>query len=188
MSTSSRLWLPDHGPAGLIVVARPRPLALVMGGRIVEAEERPSTRETSPAPRESRTASGLIILSRSTRTAPTRIVGHPDLATHARYRRGDTLYVSIAEAVHREAKGESVELHFEPDDADREALEGVAERARRQWDNDALPDAWMRPRKRNAAEAGNFEPHGSHLQYLEEAIRNRRGRSTRSDLRELPPT
>ncbi|MFM7321812.1 MAG: hypothetical protein ACKO5K_09850, partial [Armatimonadota bacterium] len=143
MSQSSRLWLPDHGPAGLIVVARARPLALVVGGRIVDTAP-PAQPEPAPqALRESRTTSGLILLTRSPRNEPARVVGHPDLATHARFRRGDTLYVSIAEAVHRESRGEVVEIHFEPYDVDREALAGVAARARRQWEGDQLPDGWM---------------------------------------------
>jgi len=60
----------------LIVVARQRPLLLVVGGQVVENAPNPQTPATPL--RETRSAGGLIILSRSTEKP--RIVGHPDLA------------------------------------------------------------------------------------------------------------
>ncbi len=84
-------------------------------------------------------------MSNSRRREPTRIVGHPDLASGASVQRGDTLYVSIAEAVYRESRGESVELHFTPTDDDSEALSDLRLRARNRWENDRLPDGWTRP-------------------------------------------
>jgi len=189
MNQSGRLWLPDHGPSGLIVVARARPLALVVGGRIVEAVSEPlqDPARTPAALHESRSAGGLVILSRSSRREPTRIVGHPDLATHARFRRGDTLYISVAEAVHRERLGEDVEIHFEPDEDDREALASVALKARRQWEGDQLPDGWMRPRHAPPTTKFPANEREESLQGLADAIRERRNASRGSDVRE-PPT
>ena len=76
---------------------------------------------------------------------PAHIVGHPDLASGASVQRGDTLYVSIAEAVYRESRGEEVELHFFPTPEDEEALGDLRIRARNRWENDRLPDGWTRP-------------------------------------------
>jgi hypothetical protein len=59
--------------------------------------------------------------------------------------RGDVLYVSIAEAVYRESRGETIELHFESTEEDNEALRELRVRARNRWENDRLPDGWTRP-------------------------------------------
>lgn len=144
----SLLWTPDRGESGLIVIARTRPIALVVGGRIVERSEvvsdPPAASGRGPW-RESATAGGLIIVSSSRKREPSRIVGHPDLASGASAQRGDTLYVSISEAVFRETRGENVELHFEPTPEDAEALSDLKTRARNRWENDRLPDGWTRP-------------------------------------------
>jgi DNA-directed RNA polymerase specialized sigma24 family protein len=87
----------------------------------------------------------LIIVSSSRRREPTRIIGHPDLASGASVQRGETLYVSIAEAVYRESRNEPVELHFTPTPEDAEALSDLRSRARNRWENDRLPDGWTRP-------------------------------------------
>lgn len=84
-------------------------------------------------------------MSSSRRREPTRVIGHPDLASGASVQRGDTLYVSIAEAVYRESRGEVVELHFAPTEDDAEALKDLRVRARSRWENDRLPDGWTRP-------------------------------------------
>jgi hypothetical protein len=72
-------------------------------------------------------------------------VGHPDLASGASVQRGDTLYVSVAEAIYRESRGEEVELHLTPTDEDGEALADLRARARHRWESDRLPDGWTRP-------------------------------------------
>ncbi len=150
-----QLWTPDQGASGLIVVARQRPLLLVVGGQVVENAPNPQTPATPL--RETRSAGGLIILSRSTEKP--RIVGHPDLATQTRYRRGETLYVSISEALWLESQGEDVELHFQPEPEDQDALAEVKQKVRRRWENDHLPDGWSRrtdhPASQNRLSHGN---------------------------------
>ena len=143
----NRLWTPDHGPSGLIVVAKARPLILVMGGQLIE--NTPAPIETARPLRETRSPGGLIILRKGSDEPRTRVVGHPDLAINTRYRRGQTLYVSVSEAVWRESQGEDVEIHFEPDDDDRSALSDIQDKVRRRWDNDRLPDGWTGPASRN---------------------------------------
>jgi len=91
------------------------------------------------------TLGGLVIVSNSRQKEPTRIVGHPDLASGASVQRGDTLYVSVAEAIYRESRGEEVELHLTPTDEDGEALSDLRARARHRWESDRLPDGWTRP-------------------------------------------
>ena len=59
--------------------------------------------------------------------------------------RGDTLYVSVAEAIYRESRGEEVEVHLAPTPEDGEALSDLRARARHRWENDRLPDGWTRP-------------------------------------------
>lgn len=150
MSDRSLIWTPSQGSAGLILIARPRPLALVVAGRIIESGgssglESPTSHERSTDRRLQRTPGGLIIVSSARRREPTRIVGHPDLASGASVQRGDTLYVSIAEAVYKESRGERVELHFTPTEEDNEALKDLRVRARNRWENDRLPDGWTRP-------------------------------------------
>lgn len=88
---------------------------------------------------------GLVIVSSSRQKEPTRIVGHPDLASGASVQRGNTLYVSVTEAVYRESRGEDVEIRLTPTDEDREALADLRTRARQRWENDRLPDGWTRP-------------------------------------------
>lgn len=84
-------------------------------------------------------------MSSSRKREPARTIGHPDLASGASVQRGDVLYVSIAEAVYKESRGETVELHFESTDEDNEALRELRVRARNRWENDRLPDGWTRP-------------------------------------------
>lgn len=169
---SSRLWTPDQGAAGLLVVARLRPLAAVVGGRIIEVGA--SGRAAPQGGGRSVTPGGLFIVSSSRKKEPTRIVGHPDLASGASVQRGDTLYVSIAEAVYRESRGDQVELHFTPTDEDAEALQDLRARARSRWENDRLPDGWTRPLPPpptpKTEGAGSLPPD---LQALAEEIRDR---------------
>jgi hypothetical protein len=91
------------------------------------------------------TLSGLIIPTNSRQKEPTLVIGHPDLASGASVQRGDTLYVSVAEAIFRESRGEAVDIHLTPTDADTDALSDLRVRARHRWDNDRLPDGWTRP-------------------------------------------
>lgn len=84
-------------------------------------------------------------MSSSRKREPARTIGHPDLASGASVQRGDVLYVSIAEAVYRESRGETVELHFESTEEDNDALRELRVRARNRWENDRLPDGWTRP-------------------------------------------
>jgi hypothetical protein len=89
--------------------------------------------------------SGLVIVNGTRQKEPTRIIGHPDLASGASVQRGDTLYVSVAEAVYRESRGENVEIHLHPTEEDEVALADLRARARHRWENDRLPDGWTRP-------------------------------------------
>ncbi len=84
-------------------------------------------------------------MSSSRKREHARTIGHPDLASGASVQRGDVLYVSIAEAVYRESRGETVELHFDSTPEDNEALRELRVRARNRWENDRLPDGWTRP-------------------------------------------
>lgn len=89
---------------------------------------------------------GLVIMNSTRQKEPTKVVGHPDLASGASVQRGDTLYVSVAEAVYRESRGEeNVEVHLTPTEEDAEALSDLRARARHRWENDRLPDGWTRP-------------------------------------------
>ena len=91
------------------------------------------------------TLSGLVLPSNARQKEPTCVIGHPDLASGASVQRGDALYVSVAEAIYRESRGEEVEIHLSPTDADAEALADLRSRARHRWENDRLPDGWTRP-------------------------------------------
>lgn len=84
-------------------------------------------------------------MSGSRHKEPTRVIGHPDLASGASVQRGDTLYVSVAEAIYRESRGEYVEVHLTPTAEDNTALSDLRTRARHRWENDRLPDGWTRP-------------------------------------------
>jgi hypothetical protein len=137
-----RLWTPDCGPSGLLLICRPTPLSAVLGGRIVEVNMATRSLFTS---RRASIEGGLILMSTTRKKEPTRVVGHPELASGASVQRGDTLYVSIAEAVYRESRGEEIELHFVPTADDEEALRDLRVRARNRWENDRLPDGWTRP-------------------------------------------
>lgn len=151
-SRSSLLWTPSRGSSGLIIVPPTRPLAAVIGGRIIEVpsanafSEAVATVASAIAGRLSRVMlGGLVIVSNSRQKEPTRIIGHPDLASGASVQRGDTLYVSVAEAIYRESRGEEVEIHLTPTPEDAEALSDLRTRARQRWENDRLPDGWTRP-------------------------------------------
>ena len=148
------LWTPGGGAAsGLLVVARTKPLAVVLGGRIIErgGQNRHTNGEyTGQAAQGDRggwqvTLGGLVIMSNMRQKEATRVVGHPDLASGASVQRGDILYVSVAEAVYRETRGEEVEVRLCPTDEDNEALSDLRLRARHRWDSDRLPDGWTRP-------------------------------------------
>jgi hypothetical protein len=150
---SPRLWTPAEGSSGLVTAVCREPLLAVVGGRVWE------TRNTShrdgitragvePVRRgEGRpvTLGGLVIMSGARQKEPTRVIGHPDLASGASVQRGDTLYVSVAEAIYRESRGEYVEIHLTPTAEDNAALADLRARARHRWENDRLPDGWTRP-------------------------------------------
>jgi len=146
---SSLLWTPDQGASGMLVIARHKPLLAVIGGRLVATH----TDDIEPnngsndfrGRRQTVTLGGLVIVSNSRQKEPTRVIGHPDLASGASVQRGETLYVSVAEAIYRESRGEDVELHLAPTDEDKEALSDLRARARHRWDSDRLPDGWTRP-------------------------------------------
>lgn len=138
-----RLWTPNQGPSGLIIIPPQRRLSVVLGGRIITTGT-PVRDLHAPEPVR-RTPGGLIIVSSSRKREPNRIIGHPDLASGASVQRGETLYVSIAEAVYRESRGELVEVHFQSTEEDNEALRELRVRARSRWENDRLPDGWTRP-------------------------------------------
>lgn len=91
------------------------------------------------------TLGGLIIISTANRTEPARVIGHPDLATGASVRQGDTLYVSVSEAVYRQSQGEAVDIHLTSRPEDDSALAAFRARARKRWEDDRLPDGWTRP-------------------------------------------
>ena len=88
---------------------------------------------------------GLQIVGTTRQKEPARVIGHPDLASGASVQRGDTLYVSVAEAIYRETRGEAIEIHLTPTPEDNEALSDLRQRARHRWDSDRLPDGWTRP-------------------------------------------
>ncbi len=138
-----RLWTPEHGASGLLVIARPRPLAVVVGGRVLTraADEE----EPFRGRRRTVTLQGLVIINSTRQSEPTRIIGHPDLASGTSVRHRDMLYISIGEAVYRQSQGEEVEIHLTPNPDDEEALGAVRARARRRWEGDHLPDGWTRP-------------------------------------------
>ena len=149
-TTPGLLWTPAQGVSGLIVVARPRPLAAVIGGRIVQVVSQEASLEseelhTNRGRIQQVTLGGLVIISNSRQKEPTRVVGHPDLASGASVQRGEILYVSVAEAIYRETRGEDVEVHLTPTPEDAEALSDLRTRARNRWENDRLPDGWTRP-------------------------------------------
>lgn len=91
------------------------------------------------------TLGGSVIVGNSRQKEPTCVVGHPDLASGASVQRGETLYVSVAEAVYRESRGEEVSIHLRPTEEDCEALSDLRIRARHRWESDRLPDGWTRP-------------------------------------------
>lgn len=91
------------------------------------------------------TLGGLVVISAARRSEPTQVIGHSDLASGASVQHGDTLYVSVAEAIYRQSRGEDVDIHLTSTPADEEALSGFRARARRRWESDRLPDGWTRP-------------------------------------------
>jgi hypothetical protein len=121
---------------------------------------------------------GLTIVSNSRQKEPTRVIGHPDLASGASVQRGETLYVSVAEAIYRESRGEDVEVHLIPTPEDNEALADLRTRARQRWENDRLPDGWTRPlpppiepREPTPSKERSLEPLPEELRALAERIR-----------------
>ncbi|MDX1934694.1 MAG: hypothetical protein SFU56_19025 [Capsulimonadales bacterium] len=180
---SERLWTPDRGNSGLLVLPAPRPLLAVVGTRVLtvapgapdgvtailngirrtggwigpltEAGSEPEWHSRPGRGRENVpgntgrfrqvTLPGLVIVSNARQKEPTRIVGHPDLASGASVQRGNTLYVSVTEAIYRESRGEPVDIRLHPTEDDREALADLRARARHRWENDRLPDGWTRP-------------------------------------------
>jgi len=150
------IWTPDQGSAGILVTAQQAPLLAVMGGQVFAAQRTVSDggdgiTPTGLRPGRSRgegrpvTLGGLVIMSGARQKEPTRVIGHPDLASGASVQRGDTLYVSVAEAIYRESRGEYVEVHLTPTAEDNAALADLRSRARHRWENDRLPDGWTRP-------------------------------------------
>lgn len=145
-----RLWTPDAGQTGIVLIARQEPLLAVVGGRLAQVTRDDGITNTgfeSVHGGEGRpvTLGGLVIMSGSRHKEPTQVIGHPDLASGASVQRGDTLYVSVAEAIYRESRGEMVEVHLTPTAEDNAALSDLRARARHRWENDRLPDGWTRP-------------------------------------------
>jgi hypothetical protein len=79
------------------------------------------------------------------RREPKYIIGHPELAAGAHFYHGETLYLSIAEAIYREKQGEVVTIVFEPTQEQIHVLDDLRAQAHRRWANDRLPDGWTRP-------------------------------------------
>lgn len=145
-----RLWTPEVGRTGIVLVAHQEPLLAVIGGRVAQVTRNDEITITGYEPvhgGEGRpvTLGGLVIMSGSRHKEPTQVIGHPDLASGASVQRGDTLYVSVAEAIYRESRGELVEVHLTPTAEDNAALSDLRARARHRWENDRLPDGWTRP-------------------------------------------
>lgn len=150
VAETPRPWTPGVGPTGILLVARQEPLLAVIGGRVTQMSRRDEITNTgyvSVQGGEGRpvTLGGLVIMSGSRHKEPTQVIGHPDLASGASVQRGDTLYVSVAEAIYRESRGEPVEVHLTPTAEDNAALSDLRARARHRWENDRLPDGWTRP-------------------------------------------
>jgi hypothetical protein len=134
------------------------------------------------------TLGGLIVISASRRSEPARVIGHPDLASGTSVRQGDSLYVSVAEAIYRQGQGEEVEIHLTPDPEDKEALAGFRARARRRWESDRLPDGWTRPLpppspKEEAPRGKDDEDLPEELRALAEQIRAKAATRRRDDRR-----
>ncbi len=146
---SLNIWTPDHGGSGLIIIPKPTPILLVSGGRIHSWT--PSTAQSREVQVPGNNVdiqqrrSGIFVV-RNRPAKPRRIIGHPDLASGAKVRKDDTLYISISEAIYRQRQGEEVELHFTPTDEDTATLAYTKEQVWKQWDEDTLPDGWTRPR------------------------------------------
>ena len=150
VAESRRLWTPEAGSTGIVLAARQQPLLAVIGGRVTRGARDSEITATGYEPvqgGEGRpvTLGGLVIMSGSRHKEPTQVIGHPDLASGASVQRGDTLYVSVAEAIYRESRGEMVEVHLTPTAEDNAALSDLRARARHRWENDRLPDGWTRP-------------------------------------------
>lgn len=150
VAESPRVWVPEAGRTGVVLVAQHEPLLAVIGGRVAQVtnnNEITATGYESVHGGEGRpvTLGGLVIMSGSRHKEPTQVIGHPDLASGASVQRGDTLYVSVAEAIYRESRGELVEVHLTPTAEDNAALSDLRARARHRWENDRLPDGWTRP-------------------------------------------
>ena len=184
-----RLWTPSQGPSGLLIVPALPALNVVFGGRIIEVNSATPGDPTGADTFARRVArvmlGGIVIVSNARQKEPTRIVGHPDLASGASVQRGDILYVSVAEAVYRESRGEDVEIHLAPSDDDHEALTDLRRRARQRWENDRLPDGWTRPLPSKSpaspmvSKENSLEPLPDELREL--ATRFRGGRSRQND-------
>lgn len=140
----TRLWTPPPSSEGLLVVAQTRPLLAVVGGRLWETD-RGGARKGRAVIRGGWEGIVVITSSAARHKEPTRIIGHPDLASGASVQRGEALYVSVAEAIYRESQGDEVEVHLIPTPEDAEALADLRVRARHRWENDRLPDGWTRP-------------------------------------------
>jgi len=158
---SLHIWTPEQGASGLIIIPKPAPILLVSGGRIQTWTPQPSLQTSTPLSSDEvniqRTASGILIV-KNRPSRPRRVIGHPELASGARVRKDDTLYVSMSEAIYRQNQGEDVEMHFASTPDDDKTLAYTKEQVWKQWDNDRLPDGWTRSRsaspiKRDASAA-----------------------------------
>jgi len=151
---SLHIWTPEQGASGLIIIPKPTPILLVSGGRIQTWTPQPALQTSTPASSEGvniqRTTGGILIV-KNRPSRPRRVIGHPELATGARVRKDDTLYVSMSEAIYRQNQGEDVEMHFTSTPDDDKTLAYTKEQVWNQWDNDRLPDGWTRPRSSSPA-------------------------------------
>ena len=185
--SAPRIWTPAQGASGLLIVPPSPSLSAVIGGRIIDLGAAGPGNARQAAEEITRrvaqvTLGGIAIVSNARQKEPTKIVGHPDLASGASVQRGDTLYVSVAEAVYRQTRGESVEIHLSPDEDDQEALTDLRRRARQRWENDRLPDGWTRPlaarpaTQPSASKEDSLEPLQEELQELADRFRARDSR------------
>lgn len=136
-----RIWTPEQGHSGLIIIPKPKPILVVRAGQIL-THEIPSTHsQTQPSTVLDVTANGILIFKRSV-PEPKRIIGHPELASGNQIRVNGTLYVSIQEGIYLQGQGATVDLHFLPTHEDTAALESVKRKVRSAWDDDSLSDGW----------------------------------------------
>lgn len=137
----TRIWTPEQGHSGLIIIPKPKPILVVRSGQILTHEIPSYHSQTRPSRILDVTANGILIFKRTV-SKPNRIIGHPELASGNQVRVNGTLYVSITEAIYLQGTGTTVDIHFLPTQEDTTALDSVKRKVRSAWDNDSLSDGW----------------------------------------------